>query len=287
MVPGPAIARPGSTTRRGDRQAHRGGLVAHDVAELVGEFVHRWWIVVGQIRDAKAATEIDGGDLRGLVDAELGDHVAQQADHPVGGDLEAADVEDLRADVAVQAHQPEVVGGEHPPHRGHRRAVGQRQPELLVFVGGGDELVGVRFDADGDADQHVLDDAGLARDGVESLDLDHRIHHDVRDAGLDGSGQLGDRFVVAVQRDSLGREVGMQRDRQFAAGADVQRQAFLVDPARDLTAQEGLSGIVHVGAAAERRGDLAATRPEVVLVDRRTAGCRSPAPATAATPRQC
>ena len=91
--------------------------------------------------------------------------------------------------------------------------------------------------------------------------------HDVRDSGLDGSGQFGDRFVVAVQRDPLGREVGMQRDGQFAAGADVQRQAFLVDPAGDFAAQERLAGIVHVGAAAERGRDLAAARPEVVLVD--------------------
>ena len=47
-------------------------------------------------------------DLRGLVDAELGDDVAQQADHPVRGHLEAVDVEDLRADVAVQPDEPEV-----------------------------------------------------------------------------------------------------------------------------------------------------------------------------------
>ena len=133
--------------------------------------------------------------------------------------------------MAVQAHQSEVIAGEHPPNRVHRRAVGQRQPELLVFVGGGDELVGVRLDADGDADQHILDDARLARDGVEALDLDHRVDDDMSDAGLDGSGQLLGRFVVAVQRDPLRREVGMQCDRKFAAGADVQRQAFLVDPA--------------------------------------------------------
>src|SRR6185437_6739635 len=118
-------------------------LVAHDVAELVGEFTHRRRVVVGQVRNAKAATEIHGGNLRGLVDTELGDHVAQQTDHAVCGDLEATDIEDLRADVAVQADQSQVVGGEYPPDRGHRRAVGQRQPELLVFVCGGDELVGV------------------------------------------------------------------------------------------------------------------------------------------------
>ena len=54
---------------------------------------------------------------------------------------------------------------------------------------------------------------------VEAFDLGHRVQHDVPDTGLDRRGQLVDRFVVAVQRDSLGREVGVQRDGQFAAGA--------------------------------------------------------------------
>ena len=100
-----------------------------------------------------------------------------------------------------------MVGGEHAAHRGHRGAAGQRQPELLVFVRGGDELVGVRLDADGDAHEHVLHDARGACDLVETLDLGHRVQHDVPDAGLHGRGQLVDGFVVAVQSDSLGREV--------------------------------------------------------------------------------
>ena len=183
------------------------------------------------------------------------------------GKLEAADLENLRPDVAVQAHQSEVIGDEYPSNRGHRRAVGQRQPELLVFVGGGDELVGVGLDADGDADQHILDDTGLTGDGIKALDLGHRVDHDMTDAGLDRRGQLGDRFVVAVQRNPLRGEVGVQRDRQLAAGADVQREAFLVDPPRYFAAQEGLGGVVHVRTTAECRCDLAAPRPEIRFVD--------------------
>ena len=186
---------------------------------LVGQFGYRRRIVLAQIGNAQAAAEVDGGDLRGLVDPELGDDVAQQADDAVGGEFEAGDVEDLRSDVAVQPDQAQVVGGEHPAHRVHGRAAGQRQAELLVLVGGGDELVGVRLDADGDADQDVLDDPGLPGDGVEPLDLGHRVQHDVTDAGLDRGGQLGDRFVVAVQRDSLGGKSGVQRDGELTAGA--------------------------------------------------------------------
>ena len=164
MVPGPGDGATGLDHQPRRGQADRGGLVAHDRAELGGQILHRRRIVLRQIGNAQSATEVDGRDLRGLVDAELGDDVAQQTDHPVRGELEARDVEDLRADVAVQADQPQVVGREDPPHRGHRRAAGQRQAELLVLVRGGDELVGVRLDADGDPDQHVLHDARVTGD---------------------------------------------------------------------------------------------------------------------------
>ena len=108
------------------------------------------------------------------------------------GELEARDVEDLRPDVAVQSDEAQVFGGEHAPHRGHGRAAGQRQAELLVLVCGRDELVGVRLDADGDPHENVLNDAGRTGDRVEAFDLGHRVEHHVADAGLDGSRQLFD-----------------------------------------------------------------------------------------------
>ena len=125
--------------------------------------------------------------------------------------------------------------------------------------------MGVRLDADGDAHQHVLHHAGRTGDLVEPLDLGHRVQHDVADARLDRGRQFVDRFVVAVQGDSLGREARVQRDGEFTAGADVQRQALLVDPAGDLAAQERLGRVVHVRAAAERarrsRGSGTGSRP--------------------------
>ena len=99
---------------------------------------------------------------------------------------------------------------------------------------------------------------GLAGDGVEPFDLGHRVQHHVADAGLDRRGQLGDRFVVAVQRDPLGREIRVQRHGELTAAAHVQRQALLVDPAGDLAAQECLGRVPDVVAAAERCGDIAA-----------------------------
>ncbi len=96
----------------------------------------------------------------------------------------------------------------------HGRAAGQRQPELLVLVRGRDELVSVRLDTDGDAHQHVLHDtAAPAIASRRSISI-IESSDDVPDAGLDRGDQLVDRLVVAVQRNPLGREAGVQRDGQ-------------------------------------------------------------------------
>ena len=52
----------------------------------------------------------------GSVDAELGGHPRVQGQHPAGGDLEAGRVEDLRADVGVQAEQLQPGRVLHPAY---------------------------------------------------------------------------------------------------------------------------------------------------------------------------
>ena len=169
--------------------------------------------------------------------------------------------------MAVQPHQSQVIGGEYPAHRGHRRAAGHRQPELLVFVCGGDELVRVRLDPDSETNVDVLDDAGLARDGIEALDFGDRVQDDVPDTDFDRRGQFRDGFVVAVEGNPLRREASVQRDGELAAGGHIEREPFLVDPAGNLAAQEGLGRVAHVVAAAKGGRELAAPGTEVVLVD--------------------
>jgi len=61
----------------------------------------------------------------------------------------ARGVEDLRADVAVQADEFERVRVLQDASDGlGRRAAGEGEAEFLVLVRGGDELVGVGLDAD-------------------------------------------------------------------------------------------------------------------------------------------
>ena len=82
--------------------------------------------------------------------------------------------------------------------------------------------MGVRFDADGETNEDVLDDARLPRNGIETLDFGHRVQNDMADTGFDRCGQFHGRFVVAVEGNPLRRKVGVQRNGQFAASAHVE-----------------------------------------------------------------
>ena len=100
-MPGPAIARPGSTASRGTGRPELGALGGDDRAQPGGDVVRADRVVLGQVGDAEAAAEVELGEhLAGRLA-----HLAEQADHAVRGRLEAGGVEDLRADVAVQPGQ--------------------------------------------------------------------------------------------------------------------------------------------------------------------------------------
>jgi len=127
MVPGrrwPVRARPPASASA----AHRGRLVADDGAQLGRQFAHRRWII-GCRYEMPRPHRDPRRDLRGLLDAELGDDLLQQADDTVRGELEAATLEYLRTDVAVQTDQPKVIGANTGVLR-RRSAAGDRQPEL-------------------------------------------------------------------------------------------------------------------------------------------------------------
>lgn len=190
----------------------------------------------------------------------------QQADHAVRRHLEAGGVEDLRADVRVDAYQFERVQAQHPAHRLGRVPAAQGETELLVLVRGGDELVGVRLDADRDADLHPLPPAQLLRGVRHPDDLLERVHHDPPHPGLDGLADLLRGLVVAVQRDPVGRHPRGQRNGQFPAGAHVEVEPLLVQPAHHGAGQERLARVEDVGVRAEGLAPGTAAGPEVGLV---------------------
>lgn len=132
---------------------------------------------------------------------------------------------------------------------------------------GGDELVGVRLDADGHPDLYALPLAEPLRDVRDPDDLLERVEHDPPDSGLDGALDLGDGLVVAVEGDAFGGHPGVERDGQLTTGADVEVEPLLLDPAHDGPRQERLSGVEDIGVPPEGVGPGAATGAEVALVE--------------------
>ncbi len=168
--------------------------------------------------------------------------------------------------MAVQADELQRRHREDPAGGLGRRAAAQRQAELLVVVGGGDELVGVGLDAHGDPDQDLGPHAVLVGQVAEAGDLLEGVDDDVADPGRDGLLELGDRLVVAVHGDPVGREADTQRDGQLTGAAHVDAEALLHDPPGDLAAQERLGGVVDL-AVVEGLAELGRAGPEVLLVE--------------------
>ena len=89
------------------RQARVRALLADDLADLRDHLRRRRRVVLLRVGDAEPATEVDQAQLVEQLRAVLLGQVGEQPDDAAGGDLEAVGVEDLRADVAVQAHELE------------------------------------------------------------------------------------------------------------------------------------------------------------------------------------
>ncbi len=185
----------------------------------------------------------------------------------MGGDLEPGHVEDLRADVAVDADEFEPVEPQGTAYGLGGVPAGQRDAELLVLVGRGDELVGVGLDADRDPDQDLLPLPEALRDVGDTGDLLEGVEHDVAHAGLDGPGDLIDGLVVAVEGDAVGGHAGGEGGGQLAAGADVDVQPFLVQPAHDGTGEKRLARVEDVGVGPEGGAPRTRACPEVGLVE--------------------
>ena len=123
----------------------------HDDAVDGGRHVgHIEWIVLGGVSDAHATAEIEVLDR-----CSLGGEIGGQIHDARCSDLESGGVEDLRSDVRMQPGEAQGRVREDLLDRCLRFAAGQRQSELLVLVGGRDELMRVRLDTDRDTHQHI------------------------------------------------------------------------------------------------------------------------------------
>ena len=125
--------------------------------------------------------------------------------------------EDLRTDVAVQAHQAHVLSGQHVADALEGEVLAHGEAELRVLATGADVLVGVGLNAGGDAHVHVLHHVEAPGDLVHAGQLDAAVQHDASHTGGDGLFQFAGRLVVAVDEHALHGEVYRAGAGQLAA----------------------------------------------------------------------
>ena len=191
-----------------------------------------------------------------------------QREHPPGGHLEAAGVEDLRADVRVQAAQVQHVLVEdlrRPPRTAAPPA--SEKPNfwsscavaMNSWVCASTPTV-TRTSTRGRTPRSRASAVSRSISSNESTMIRPTPASSAR-ASSD------DRLVVAVEADPLRRHPGGQRDGQLAAGADVEEQALL----GDRSGRPPCTGTPCPRSRRRRRRrpprNVAAAGPQVVLVE--------------------
>ncbi len=222
--------------------AFRAGL-GDDRGEGLGDVLGRERRVGLGVVDAPSSAEVE------LRHRPRGHERCVHVHEAPGGLAEAGLVEDLRADVRVQADERE--GGLRADRRRGLLGLGQRDAELLVLAGGGEVLVrgGVHAAVDPDAD--ALHDTGVGGGPGDALHLLVAVEDDRADPDLDGAGDLGVGLVVAVEAEHPRVDTAGQGDRELPAGADVDAEVRLGHPRGDLGRQERLAGVVDVRTGAD------------------------------------
>ena len=283
VIPRRADDRPAGLERDDSAPGCRGRR--HSLATTVGDaardLLDRRRVVGGRVGDAEAAAEVaaraagrrpqssacSGEQALG----RLGEAVrTRRSGSRCGSAARAGRARGMRADARRRARR--------------RRSSGDA--ELLVLVGGGEELVRRGVHAAVDPQPHTLRPGRRVRAASATpLDLDVAVDDDRADAGRHRAFDLG--AGTCCCRGSpmrAGSAPAAERDGELAAGAHVDAEAGLGDPAHDRSsAEERLARVVdrarscrRIAAAALERGEDRAPpgrarRPR----RRRRAACRT------------
>ena len=174
-------------------------------------------------------------------------HTGHKVQHDLRRVLKGIDVENLRADMAVDAPQAKAVLPDRRAHRLHGLSIFERKAEFAVNLPGADKAVGMRVNPRLDAKQNIgglVPTPGLLTQPVELVWV---IHDDAADPLLQGIGQLLGRFVIAVKAQKLRVNPSAKGGSQFAAGHHVHAQPLLLDDLGHGKAGKGLAGIPGTG----------------------------------------
>ncbi len=122
----------------------------------------------------------------------------------------------------------------------------------------------VRLDPGGDPEEDLERQAELD----QPVDLVEGVDDEPRDAVLGRGDQFRAGLVVAVEDHPLGREAGSPGDGQLTAGADVETETLLGDPAGHRGAEKGLARVVDLTVIlGKSTAPLTHPAPHVVLVE--------------------
>ena len=246
--------------QRARLDAVRGQRLRDHLAQRRRVLRDRRALVGRDVANAEAAAQVE------LVDGRtgLGLDREHQLHHAIGRGRERVEPEHLRADMTVQPGEAQRAARDHAPHRAQRVAALEAEAELGVFRTGLDVLVRVRLDARRHAHEQPGRVGATGGEPLEAVELVEGVDDDPPHSGLDRGAQLVGRLVVAVEHDALGREAGVERHVQLAAGGHVEIEALVAHEPRHRRAEERLARVRD--PVAELRSILAAAAAELALV---------------------
>ncbi len=195
---------PGLDEDPGHGQTQRAHLLAHALhfdGHVVGD--GRGDVFV-RVADTQTSPDVEAA----AGETQLAMSLADQLHQDVDGLAKAIELEDLAADVSVEAHQVQMRRLLRLPDGLQSYSVGEAEAELRIDLPSLDVRMRVRFDARSDAQEDVLGPASLRRKLLQHGQFLEAVHHHVPHTDREGVLELLFGLVVAVKEDAFRREAG-------------------------------------------------------------------------------
>ena len=187
------IERPGSMATTGSGMPQARAFGGDGLGDAGGELADRRRVVGGRVRDAEAAAEVELGHRAAGEQLRVQRRAGARADS-------AKPAASKICEPMWQWRPRKSSAGVRADGGDELRCVGERDAELLVLVGGRQELVSVRVHAAVDPQPHApaCGRGRAAAAATRSISIS-AVDDDGADAEPDGALDLGERLVVAVE----------------------------------------------------------------------------------------
>ena len=178
-------------------------------------------------------------------------HVGAEFQHELRRALKYVLGKDLRAHMAVEAHQLHMRLLQREGRDLLSLSGFDGGAELAVHLSGGDGFISVRINARRQAQQHLLPYAAAAGLRLNGLDLLHIVGHKIADVVVHTVSNIRIRLVVGVEIGVRQVVSGKNRGIHLAAGHHVNAHSLLTHDLIDPLEGVRLAGIQRAGVPAE------------------------------------